>query len=85
MRSELFALPLFALTASTMALPTHARAAENTAEATVAGAATVAMIDSWTIVQNDTKSPEHITLAQAITAAAPADAAAEPPAAEPTN
>ena len=67
MRSKLFALPLFALTAATMAMPAHARAAEATVAE--AEAATGAMVDSWTIVQNATKSPEHKTLTQAITAA----------------
>ncbi len=71
MRAKLFALPLFTLTAATMALPAHARATEDAAEATVAEAeaATGAMVESWTIVQNATKSPEHTTLTQAITAA----------------
>jgi uncharacterized surface protein with fasciclin (FAS1) repeats len=71
MRSKLFAFPLFALIAATTALPAYARAADESAEATVAEAeaATGAMVESWTIVQNATKSPEHTTLTQAIVAA----------------
>lgn len=70
MRAKFFALPLFALTAATMIAPAHARAADE-AEATVAEAeaASGAMVDSWNIVQNATKSPEHKTLVQALTAA----------------
>ncbi|MDR6835035.1 MULTISPECIES: fasciclin domain-containing protein [unclassified Sphingopyxis] len=53
-----------------MIAPAHARAADE-AEATVAEAeaASGAMVDSWNIVQNATKSPEHKTLVQALTAA----------------
>lgn len=70
MRAKFFALPLFALSAATMIAPAHARAADE-AEATVAEAeaASGAMVDSWNIVQNATKSPEHKTLVQALTAA----------------
>ncbi|WP_428629614.1 fasciclin domain-containing protein [Sphingopyxis sp.] len=54
-----------------MIAPAHARAAEDASEATVAEAeaASGAMVESWNIVQNATKSPEHKTLVQAITAA----------------
>jgi len=74
MRSKLFALPLFALTAATMIAPAHAYAADaadEAAEATVAeaDAASGAMVASWNIVQNATKSPEHKTLVQALVAA----------------
>jgi uncharacterized surface protein with fasciclin (FAS1) repeats len=70
MRAKFFALPLFALSAATMIAPAHARAADE-AEATVAEAeaASGAMVESWNIVQNATKSPEHKTLVQALTAA----------------
>jgi uncharacterized surface protein with fasciclin (FAS1) repeats len=70
MRAKFFALPLFALTAATLAAPAHARAADE-AEATAAEAeaASGAMVESWNIVQNATKSPEHTTLVQALAAA----------------
>lgn len=70
MRAKFFALPLFVLTAATLAAPVHARAADE-AEATVAEAeaASGAMVESWNIVQNATKSPEHKTLVQALAAA----------------
>lgn len=75
LRAKFFAVPLFALTAAAMVVPAHASTADETAEATVAEAeaAAGAMVDSWTIVQNATKSPEHKTLVQAITAAGLAD------------
>lgn len=70
MRAKFFAVPLFALTAATLAAPTQARAVDE-AEATVAEAeaASDAMVESWNIVQNAAKSPEHTTLAQALSAA----------------
>ena len=68
MRAKFFALPLFALTAATLSVPAHAA---DEADATVAEAqaASGAMVESWNIVQNATKSPEHTTLVQALTAA----------------
>lgn len=71
LRAKFFALPLFALTAATMAAPAHARAADEAAEATTAEAeaAAGAMVEGWNIVQNATKSPEHKTLVQALAAA----------------
>lgn len=71
LRAKFFALPLFALTAATMVAPAQARAVDEAAEATVAEAeaASGAMVESWNIVQNATKSPEHKTLVQALTAA----------------
>lgn len=68
MRAKFFALPLFALTAVTLSAPAHAA---DEADATVAEAqaASGAMVESWNIVQNATKSPEHTTLVQALTAA----------------
>lgn len=71
LRAKFFAVPLFALTAATLVAPAHARAADEAAEATTAEAeaAAGAMVDSWNIVQNATKSPEHTTLVKALTAA----------------
>ena len=71
LRAKFFAFPLFALTAAAMIAPAHARAADEAAEATTAEAeaAAGAMVESWNIVQNATKSPEHTTLVQALTAA----------------
>ena len=71
LRAKFFAIPLFALTAAAMIAPAHARAADEAAEATTAEAeaAAGAMVESWNIVQNATKSPEHTTLVQALTAA----------------
>jgi uncharacterized surface protein with fasciclin (FAS1) repeats len=71
LRAKFFAVPLFALTAAAMVAPAHARAADEAAEATTAeaDAAAGAMVDSWNIVQNATKSPEHKTLVQALSAA----------------
>lgn len=71
LRAKFFAVPLFALTAAAMIAPAHARAADEAAEATTAEAeaAAGAMVESWNIVQNTTKSPEHTTLVQALTAA----------------
>lgn len=71
LRAKFFAVPLFALTAAAMIAPAHARAADEAAEATTAEAeaAAGAMVESWNIVQNATKSPEHTTLVQALTAA----------------
>lgn len=71
LRAKFFALPLFALTAATMVAPAQARAVDEAAEATVAEAeaASGAMVESWNIVQNATKSPEHKTLVQALAAA----------------
>ena len=70
LRAKFFAVPLFALTAAAMIAPAHARAADEAAEATTAEAeaAAGAMVESWNIVQNTTKSPEHTTLVQALTA-----------------
>lgn len=70
LRAKFFAVPLFALTAAAMIAPAHARAADEAAEATTAEAeaAAGAMVESWNIVQNATKSPEHTTLVQALTA-----------------
>ncbi len=71
LRAKFFAFPLFALTAATMVAPAQARAVDEAAEATVAEAeaASGAMVESWNIVQNATKSPEHKTLVQALAAA----------------
>ena len=71
LRAKFFAVPLFALTAAAMIAPAHARANDEAAEATTAEAeaAAGAMVESWNIVQNATKSPEHTTLVQALTAA----------------
>jgi uncharacterized surface protein with fasciclin (FAS1) repeats len=71
LRAKLFAVPLFTLTAAALAVPAHAHAADETAEATIAEAeaATGGMQDSWNIVQNANQSPELKTLAQAMTAA----------------
>lgn len=68
MRAKFFALPLVALTAVTLSAPVYAA---DEAEATVAEAeaASGAMVESWNIVQNATKSPEHTTLVKALTAA----------------
>ncbi|MFN7030327.1 MAG: fasciclin domain-containing protein [Sphingopyxis sp.] len=54
-----------------MVASAHARAADEGAVATTAEAeaAAGAMVESWNIVQNATKSPEHTTLVQALTAA----------------
>ncbi|HEV7341836.1 MAG TPA: fasciclin domain-containing protein [Sphingopyxis sp.] len=70
MRAKFIALPLFALTAATLSAPAYAADAD-AAEATVAeaDAAAGAMVESWNIVQNATKSPEHTTLVKALTAA----------------
>lgn len=71
LRAKFFAVPLFALTAAAMVASAHARAADEGAVATTAEAeaAAGAMVESWNIVQNATKSPEHTTLVQALTAA----------------
>lgn len=68
MRAKFFALPLFALTAATLSAPAYAA---DEADATVAEAqaASGAMVESETIVQNAAKSPEHTTLVKALTAA----------------
>lgn len=71
LRAKFFAVPLFALTAAAMVASAHARAADEGAVATTAEAeaAAGAMVESWNIVQNATKSPEHTTLVQALSAA----------------
>jgi len=68
MRAKFFALPVFALTAATLSAPAYAA---DEADATVAEAqaASGAMVESETIVQNAAKSPEHTTLVKALTAA----------------
>lgn len=74
LRAKFFAVPFLSLTAAMMVAPVQAHAADevtDAAEATAAEAeaAAGAMVDSWNIVQNATKSPEHKTLSQAIAAA----------------
>lgn len=68
LRARFFAVPFFTLTVAALAVPVHARASDETAEATVAEAeaAADAMQDSWNIVQNAGQSPEHTMLAKAI-------------------
>lgn len=60
LRAKLFAIPLLTMTAMTLALP---------AQAYNDDAAADAMEDSWNIVQNASSSPEHKTLAKAISSA----------------
>lgn len=70
LRAKFFAVPFFALTAAlAVSGAAPAFAADDTAEATVAEAeaATDAMQESWTIVQNAGQSSELTTLAKAIT------------------
>lgn len=71
LRAKFLAIPLFALTAAMSFAPAYADTADEAAEATTAeaDAAAGAMVESWNIVQNATKSPEHKTLVQALVAA----------------
>lgn len=71
MRAKFFAAPLFVLSAAALITPANAGTAEAQASATIAEAeaAADAMVDSWNIVQNITKSPEHATLEKAVAAA----------------
>lgn len=70
LRAKFFAVPVLAMTAAALAVPAQARTDEEAAStAAEADAAAEAMEGSWNIVQNTTNSPEHKTLAQALTAA----------------
>jgi len=70
LRAKFFAVPVLAITAAALAVPALARTDEEAAStAAEADAAAESMEGSWNIVQNTTNSPEHKTLAQALTAA----------------
>jgi uncharacterized surface protein with fasciclin (FAS1) repeats len=70
LRAKFFAVPVLAMTAAALAVPAQARTDEGAAStAAEADAAAESMEGSWNIVQNTTNSPEHKTLAQALTAA----------------
>jgi uncharacterized surface protein with fasciclin (FAS1) repeats len=70
LRAKFFAVPVLAMTAAALAVPAQARTDEEAAStAAEADAAAESMEGSWNIVQNTTNSPEHKTLAQALTAA----------------
>ncbi len=71
LRAKFFAVPLIAFSMAATPSAALASSAAADAESTVAEAeaAAEAMVESWNIVQNATKSPEHNTLAKAIVAA----------------